>query len=157
MGSVSADMKFMEASSKVWFTAGLEGQARRRLHRLGRLLGRQALDVAAVHDLRRTAFDVVGVIMPGFNTSKGSIEDLNRVGSYSGDGADQSGSGAEGIAPVTSDRRGRLVHHRHPGEAIRRVVGGFLRQRFARHRASGDPIDRCSRCRLFEKASLHAA
>ena len=41
-GPVSADMKkFMEASSKVWFP-GLEGQARRRFHRVGRLLGRQA-------------------------------------------------------------------------------------------------------------------
>ncbi|MBL8311888.1 MAG: flavodoxin family protein [Burkholderiales bacterium] len=87
MGSVSAEMKkFMEASSKVWFTQGWKDKLAAGFTVSGSYSGdklstlQQFMFFAAQHSMLWASQG----IMPGFNTSKGSIEDLNRVGSYSG-------------------------------------------------------------------------
>lgn len=103
MGSVSAEMKkFMEASSKVWFTQGWKDKLAAGFTVSGAYSGdklstlQQFMLFAGQHSMLWASQG----IMPGFNTSKGSIEDMNRVGSYSGlmvqANLDQ---GPEGIAP----------------------------------------------------------
>jgi NAD(P)H dehydrogenase (quinone) len=101
MGSASAPMKaFMDASSKVWFTqgwkdklaAGFTVSASQSGDKLSTL--QQFVTFAMQHGMVWVGLG----IMPGNNSSKGSKDDLNRIGSYTGlmvqANADQ---GVEGI------------------------------------------------------------
>ena len=105
MGSVSAPMKaFMDASSKVWFTmgwkdkiaAGFTVSASQSGDKLSTL--NQFVTFAMQHGM----IWIGTGMLPGNNSSKGSVADLNRLGSATGlmsqANADQ---GVEGIA--TSD------------------------------------------------------
>ena len=87
MGSVSAEMKkFMEASSKVWFTQGWKDKLAAGFTVSGAYSGdklstlQQFMLFAGQHSMLWASMG----IMPGFNNSKGSVDDINRVGSYSG-------------------------------------------------------------------------
>ena len=87
MGSVSAEMKkFMEASSKVWFTQGWKDKLAAGFTVSGAYSGDKlaTLQQFMVFAGQQTMLWVPLGIMPGFNTSKASVDDLNRVGSYSG-------------------------------------------------------------------------
>lgn len=87
MGSLSAPFKdFMDKSSKVWFgqgwkdklAAGFTNSASQSGDKLNSLV--QLMVFANQH-----AMIWVGLgLMPGNNSSKGSPDDLNRIGSYSG-------------------------------------------------------------------------
>lgn len=87
MGSASAPFKaFMDASSKRWFTqawkdkvaAGFTTSASQSGDKLNTLI--QLMVFANQQAMLWVGLD----IMPGNNSSKGSVEDLNRLGSYSG-------------------------------------------------------------------------
>ncbi|MBK8524241.1 MAG: flavodoxin family protein [Betaproteobacteria bacterium] len=87
MGSASAPFKaFMDASSKRWFTqawkdkvaAGFTTSASQSGDKLNTLI--QLMVFANQQAMLWVGLD----IMPGNNSSKGSVDDLNRLGSYSG-------------------------------------------------------------------------
>ncbi|HOX27952.1 MAG TPA: flavodoxin family protein [bacterium] len=87
MGSVSAPMKsFMEETSKLWvqrkwkdkIAAGFTNSGSYSGDKLNTLI--QLAVFAAQHGM----IWVGGDLLPGFNNSKGSPEDLNRVGGYLG-------------------------------------------------------------------------
>ncbi|RTL48226.1 MAG: flavodoxin family protein [Rhodocyclaceae bacterium] len=87
MGSVSAPFKtFMDASSKPWFTqnwkdkvaAGFTTSASQSGDKLGSLI--QLMVFANQHGMIWTSLG----LMPGNNSSTGSVDDLNRLGSFSG-------------------------------------------------------------------------
>ena len=87
MGSVSAPFKaFMDTSSKVWFTqgwknklaAGFTNSASQSGDKLNSLI--QMMVFAGQHAMLWVSLG----LMPGNNSSKGAVSDLNRIGSYSG-------------------------------------------------------------------------
>lgn len=87
MGSASAKFKeFMDASSKVWFgqgwkdklAAGFTNSASHSGDKLNTLV--QMMIMANQHSMIWVSLG----LMPGNNSSKGSPNDLNRIGSYSG-------------------------------------------------------------------------
>ena len=87
MGSVSAKFKgFMDESSKRWFAgawknkvaAGFTTSASQSGDKLNTLL--QLMVFANQHAMIWVGLD----LMPGNNNSKGSVDDLNRLGSFSG-------------------------------------------------------------------------
>ncbi|MCK9284448.1 MAG: flavodoxin family protein [Rhodocyclaceae bacterium] len=87
MGSVSAKFKeFMDASSKAWFTqawkdkvaGGFTTSASQSGDKLNSLI--QMMVYANQHGMIWVGLD----IPPGNNNSKGSVNDLNRLGSFSG-------------------------------------------------------------------------
>ncbi|KAA3654648.1 MAG: flavodoxin family protein [Proteobacteria bacterium] len=87
MGSVSAPFKaFMDASSKVWFgqgwkdklAAGFTNSASQSGDKLNALV--QLSVFAAQHSMTWVNLG----LMPGNNSSKGSVEDLNRLGGQLG-------------------------------------------------------------------------
>jgi multimeric flavodoxin WrbA len=87
MGSASAKFKeFMDASSKRWFTqawknkvaAGFTTSASQSGDKLNTLI--QLMVFANQQAMIWVGLD----IMPGNNNSKGSVDDLNRLGSFSG-------------------------------------------------------------------------
>jgi len=101
MGSASAPFKaFMDASSKVWFTqgwkdkiaAGFTNSASQSGDKLNTLV--QLMIFAAQHGMVWVGLGM----LPGNNSSDGSVDDLNRLGSFAGamaqSNADQ---GAEGM------------------------------------------------------------
>jgi multimeric flavodoxin WrbA len=116
MGSVSAPFKaFMDASSKVWFTqgwkdklaAGFTNSASQSGDKLNSLV--QLAVFAAQHGMVWVSLG----LMPGNNSSKGSVEDLNRIGSYLGAMA-QSNADQGADAMLASD----LATARHLGERV---------------------------------------
>lgn len=87
MGSVSAPFKaFMDASSKVWFAqgwkdklaAGFTTSASQSGDKLNSLI--QMMVFAGQHAMLWVSLG----LMPGNNSSTGSVDDLNRLGSMSG-------------------------------------------------------------------------
>ncbi len=116
MGGVSAPFKaFMDASSKVWFTQGWKDKIAAGFTHSGGQSGdkfntiTQLFTFAMQHGMVWTGLG----LMPGNNSSKGSANDLNRLGAFSGamtqSNVDQ---GAEAI-PVsdlkTAEHLGRRV------------------------------------------------
>lgn len=108
MGSASAPMKtFMDASSKVWFVqgwkdklaAGFTVSASWSGDKLSTLT--QFVVLAAQHGMVWTGTG----LMPGNNNSKGSSDDLNRVGSFLGLMAQANADQGPDIAPPESDRK----------------------------------------------------
>ncbi|MDD5250891.1 MAG: flavodoxin family protein [Rhodocyclaceae bacterium] len=105
MGSVSAKFKeFMDASSKPWFTqawknklaAGFTNSASQSGDKLNSLI--QMMVLANQHGMIWVSLG----LPPGNNSSKGSPDDLNRIGSYSGAMA-QSNSDQGADAMLESD------------------------------------------------------
>jgi len=102
MGSASAPMKaFMDASSKVWFTMGWKDKIAAGFTVSASQSGDKlsTLNQFVTFAMQQGMIWVGTGMMPGNNNSKGSIEDLNRLGSATGlmsqANADQ---GVEGIA-----------------------------------------------------------
>ena len=108
MGSASAAFKtFMDASSKPWSTeawkdkiaAGFTNSASQSGDKLSTL--QQLAVFAAQH-----AMVWVGLgLMPGNNSSKGSTEDLNRLGSFLGAMAQSNADQGPEHGPTTADQR----------------------------------------------------
>ena len=116
MGSVSAPFKaFMDASSKVWFTqgwkdklaAGFTNSASQSGDKLNALL--QMMVFSGQHAMVRVSLG----LPPGNNASTGSVDDLNRIGSYAGAMAQSNADeGAEAMRESdlkTAEHLGRRV------------------------------------------------
>jgi len=107
MGSASAEFKrFMEASSKLWaeqkwkdkLAAGFTNSGSQSGDKLNTLL--QLAIFAAQHGMLWVSLG----ILPGNNSSTGSLADLNRIGSYLGAMAQSNIDLGSDAAPPRSDR-----------------------------------------------------
>ncbi len=121
MGSASAQFKsFMDASSRVWFTqgwkdkiaAGFTNSASQSGDKLGTLV--QLAVFAAQHGMIWVGLDM----LPGNNSSKGSVNDLNRLGSFLGAMAQSNADESADTAPIDSD----LKTAQRLGERVARVA-----------------------------------
>lgn len=106
MGSASGQFKtFMDASSKAWFTqdwkdkvaAGFTTSASQSGDKLNTLI--QLSVFAAQHGMIWVGLD----LMPGNNNSKGSVNDLNRLGSFLGAMAQANSDQGPEAGPIPSD------------------------------------------------------
>ena len=107
MGSASAPFKaFMDASSKAWFgqnwkdkvAAGFTNSASQSGDKLSTLI--QLAVFAAQHGMIWVGLD----LMPGNNNSKGSVNDLNRLGSFLGAMAQSNADEGPDKGPISSDQ-----------------------------------------------------
>jgi len=124
MGGVSAPFKaFMDKSSKAWagqkwkdkIAAGFTNSASQSGDKLNTLI--QLAVFAAQHGMHWINLG----LMPGNNSSQGSPEDLNRLGSYLGAMAQSNSDAAPEIAPTASD----LGTAAHLGRRVAEVAPGF--------------------------------
>ncbi|MCR6629114.1 MAG: NAD(P)H-dependent oxidoreductase [Magnetospirillum sp.] len=108
MGSASAKFhEFMEWSSKTWYgrgwqdklAAGFTVSASQSGDKLNTLI--QLAVFAAQHGM----VWVGGGLLPGNNSSNGSVEDLNRLGSFLGVMAQANADQGAEVAPPVSDRK----------------------------------------------------
>jgi NAD(P)H dehydrogenase (quinone) len=124
MGSVSAPFKaFMDWSSKVWYArgwkdklaAGFTNSASQSGDKLNSLM--QLAIFAMQHGMVWVGLD----LLPGNNNSKGSVNDLNRLGSFIGAMAQSNSDAPPDQAPIESDRK--------TAEHLGRRVATFARAR----------------------------
>lgn len=124
MGSASAQMKvFMEASSKLWYSrdwkdkiaAGFTTSASQSGDKLNTLI--QFAVFAAQHGMIWVGQD----IMPGNNSSTGSVNDLNRLGGFLGAMAQANSDQGPDVAPIASD----LLTAEHLGERVATIAKRF--------------------------------
>ena len=108
MGSVSAALKqFMERSSAAWYgaawknkiAAGFTNSASWSGDKLNSLTG--MFIFAMQHQMVWVGLD----LMPGYNSSQGSPEDLNRVGCFSGAMAQSNADDGPDVAPPEAARK----------------------------------------------------
>jgi multimeric flavodoxin WrbA len=108
MGSVSAGMKqFFEHASTAWYTgawknklaAGFTNSASQSGDKLNTLVG------MAIFAAQMMMIWVGADLMPGNNSSKGSITDLNRLGSYLGAMAQSNADEGPDVAPPEQDKK----------------------------------------------------
>ena len=106
MGSVSAPFKtFMDASSKPWYgrvwkdkiAAGFTNSASQSGDKLNTLI--QLAVFAAQHGMIWVGLD----LLPGNNNSQGSVEDLNRLGSFLGAMAQSNADQPAELTPPPAD------------------------------------------------------
>lgn len=121
MGSVSAQFKaFMDASSKAWYTrdwqdkvaAGFTTSASQSGDKLNTLI--QLSIYAAQHGM----IWVGQHLLPGNNSSTGSVNDLNRLGGFLGAMAQANADQGADVAPIESD----LLTAEHLGERVATIT-----------------------------------
>ncbi|MGE5505181.1 MAG: flavodoxin family protein [Actinomycetota bacterium] len=126
MGGVSAPFKaFMDASSKVWsnqgwkdkLAAGFTNSASQSGDKLNTLI--QMSVFAAQHGMVWISLG----LMPGNNSSAGSANDLNRLGSYLGAMAQSNADAPPAVAPPDADLRTAHALGARVAEAARRWAG----------------------------------
>lgn len=124
MGSASAQFKtFMDASSKAWYArdwkdkvaAGFTTSASQSGDKLSTLM--QLAVFAAQHGMVWVGQD----LLPGNNHSKGSVNDLNRLGSFLGAMAQANADEGPETAPIQSD----LLTAEHLGERVAEMAKRF--------------------------------
>jgi NAD(P)H dehydrogenase (quinone) len=124
MGSASSVMKkFMEDSSKLWMerswkdkiAAGFTNSASQNGDKLNTLM--QLAIFAAQHAMVWVGLD----LLPGNNNSKGSVEDLNRLGSFIGAMAQSNADQGPDQGPLASD----LKTAEHLGQRVASVTARF--------------------------------
>lgn len=124
MGSASAQFKaFMDASSKIWFAqgwkdkiaAGFTNSASQSGDKLNTLV--QLAIFAAQHSMIWVGQD----LLPGNNNSKGSVNDLNRLGSFLGAMAQSNADEPADTAPIASD----LLTAQRLGERVAKIALRF--------------------------------
>ena len=127
MGSVSAQFKgFMDESSKVWFSqgwkdkvaAGFTVSASYSGDKLNTLI--QMAVFAGQHGMHWVSTGM----MPGNNSSEGSPEDINRIGSYLGMMAQANADQGADVAPPASDHRTAIQFGIRIAESTKRWVAG---------------------------------
>lgn len=128
MGSVSAPFKaFMDFSSSVWYTrgwkdklaAGFTNSASQSGDKLNSL---QQLSIFAMqHGMVWVGLD----LLPGNNNSKGSVNDLNRLGSFLGAMAQSNSDEGPEKGPILSD----LETAKHLGRRVATLTGQFVAAR----------------------------
>ncbi|MBI3041642.1 MAG: flavodoxin family protein [Betaproteobacteria bacterium] len=116
MGSASAPFKaFMDASSKVWFTQGWKDKIAAGFTHSGSQSGDKFNSLVQLFTFAMQHGMVwVGLgLMPGNNSSKGSVNDLNRLGGFGGSMTQSAvDQGAEAIPASdlkTAEELGRRV------------------------------------------------
>ncbi|MFA6178122.1 MAG: flavodoxin family protein [Candidatus Methylopumilus sp.] len=121
MGSASAQFKgFMDASSKVWFTQGWKDKVAAGFTTSGSQSGdklntlMQLSVFAAQHGMIWVGLG----LMPGNNSSTGSVNDLNRLGSFLGAMAQANSDQGADVTPIPSD----LLTAEHLGERVANVT-----------------------------------
>lgn len=106
MGSLSAPLKaFMEETSKFWYelkwkdkiAAGFTNSASQSGDKLNSLI--QMMIFAMQHGMIWVGLG----ILPGNNSSKGSVNDINRLGSYAGAMSQSNADQGPDVAPLESD------------------------------------------------------
>lgn len=121
MGSASGQFKmFMDASSKAWYgrewkdkiAAGFTTSASQSGDKLSTLI--QLAVFAAQHGMIWVGQD----LLPGNNHSQGSVNDLNRLGSFLGAMAQANSDQGPDLAPIQSD----LQTAEHLGERVATVA-----------------------------------
>jgi multimeric flavodoxin WrbA len=121
MGSASAQFKtFMDASSKAWFVdgwkdkvaAGFTTSASQSGDKLSTLT--QLAVFAAQHDMIWVSLG----LKPGNNSSTGSVDDLNRLGSFLGAMAQANSDQGPEFGPIASD----LLTAEHLGERVATIT-----------------------------------
>lgn len=125
MGSASAQFKgFMDASSKHWgkwrdkIAAGFTNSASQSGDKLNTLV--QLAIFAAQHQMLWTSLG----LMPGNNNSNGSVDDLNRLGSFLGAMAQSNADQGADVAPPAADQRTAEVLGERVAETTRRWKAG---------------------------------
>ena len=125
MGSASAQFKaFMDASSKPWYSqhwknkiaAGFTNSASQSGDKLNTLV--QLAIFAAQHGMIWVGLD----LMPGNNNSKGSVNDLNRLGGFLGALAQSNSDEGPEAGPIVSD----LKTAEHLGARVAQITNQFL-------------------------------
>jgi multimeric flavodoxin WrbA len=125
MGSVSAPFKtFMDASSKPWYArawkdkiaAGFTNSASQSGDKLNTLI--QLAIFAAQHGMIWVGLD----IMPGNNNSNGSVEDLNRLGSFLGAMAQSNADQPAELVPPPADLKTAEVLGARVAETAKRFA-----------------------------------
>lgn len=116
MGSVSAPMKaFMDASSKAWFTTAWADKLGAAFTNSGSQSGDKlnSLITLAVFGAQHGMIWVNLNMLPGNNNSKGSVDDLNRLGGFLGamaqSNVDQGADGMRESDLKTAEHLGRRV------------------------------------------------
>lgn len=121
MGAVSAPFKaFMDWSSKPWFAqawkdkyaAGFTNSASQSGDKFNTLV--QLATFAAQHSMIWVSLG----LLPGNNNSKGSVTDLNRLGSFLGAMAQSNADEGPEKGPIASD----LATAKHLGERVARLA-----------------------------------
>jgi len=127
MGSATAKFhEFMEYTSKIWYgrgwkdklAAGFTVSASQSGDKLNTLL--QLAVFAAQHGMIWVGND----LLPGNNNSKGSVEDLNRLGSFLGAMAQANADVGLDVAPPHADRKTAARLGERGAEATARWVRG---------------------------------
>lgn len=127
MGSVSAKFKeFMDWSSKIWYERGWSDKlaaaftvsASQSGDKLNTLV--QIAIFAAQHGM----IWVGNNLLPGNNNSKGSVEDINRLGSFLGAMAQANADQGADVAPLPSDHKTAEILGARVAQAAVRWVNG---------------------------------
>jgi len=125
MGSVSGPFKtFMDASSKPWYgrvwrnkiAAGFTNSASQSGDKLNTLI--QLAIFAAQHGMIWVGLD----ILPGNNNSNGSVNDLNRLGSFLGAMAQSNADQGPDVAPIESDLKTAAILGKRVAETAAQFV-----------------------------------
>jgi NAD(P)H dehydrogenase (quinone) len=125
MGSAAANMKaFMEASSKVWMklgwkdkiAAGFTNSGSQNGDKLNTLI--QLMIFAMQHGMIWVGLGM----MPGNNNSKGSVHDINRLGSFAGAMSQSNIDEGPDKAPIESDQKTGELLGRRVAEITKRWV-----------------------------------
>jgi NAD(P)H dehydrogenase (quinone) len=129
MGGVSAQFKaFMDASAKVWFVQGWKDKVAAGFTHSGSQNGdkfntiTQLFTFAMQHGMIWTGLG----LLPGNNTSKGSVNDLNRLGGFGG-ALTQSNNDQGAEAIIDSD----LKTAEHLGKRVAQVALRMVNEREA--------------------------
>ena len=115
---------FMDASSKIWYSrgwkdkiaAGFTNSASQSGDKLSTLI--QLAIFGAQHGMIWTGLD----LLPGNNNSKGSVEDLNRLGSFLGAMAQSNADQAADVVPPAAD----LKTAEHLGARVAAVAKAYV-------------------------------
>jgi len=117
MGSASAQFKaFMDASSKAWFVDAWKDKVAAGFTTSGSQSGDKlsTLTQLAVFAAQHGMIWVSLGLKPGNNSSTGSVEDLNRLGSFLGAMAQANSDQGPEFGPIASD----LLTAEHLGERV---------------------------------------
>jgi multimeric flavodoxin WrbA len=125
MGSVSAPFKtFMDWSSKAWFSGAWKNKVAAGFTNSGSQSGDKlnSLVQLAIFAMQHGMIWVGLDLMPGNNSSKGGVGDLNRLGGFLGAMAQSNVDASPEQAPIESDRKTAEYLGQRVAELTQRVA-----------------------------------
>ncbi len=134
MGSASAPMKqFMDASSKIWISQGWKNKIAAGFTNSASWSGDKlsTLEQFAVFAAQQGMIWTGTGLLPGNNSSTGSPEDINRLGSFLGLMTQSNADQGPDVAPPQSDRRTAEQFGRRIAEVALRWANGAATARAA--------------------------